>query len=69
MLSPASPHPRVSNPDPALRYAEAAQYINVSVKTIRRLVKAKRLKAVQLTDQIPGIRVSELERHLSRDAA
>jgi excisionase family DNA binding protein len=69
MLAPqAAPSPIV-NHDPPLRLRAAAAYIGVSVKTVRRLIKAKRLKAVSLSDLVLGVRRSELERHLNGEPA
>jgi excisionase family DNA binding protein len=57
--------PSVTNPDPALRLPESAKYLGLSVKTVRRHIKAGRLKAVRLGMLALGIRVSELERFLN----
>jgi excisionase family DNA binding protein len=71
MLSPVPTgnRPRIANPDPALRLPESAKYLGLSVKTVRRHIKAKRLKAVRLGTQAFGIRVSELERFLNGGGA
>jgi excisionase family DNA binding protein len=56
---------RIENPDPALRLKASAEYLGVSVKSIRRYIDDKRLKAVRLGPQVLAIRQSELERFLS----
>jgi excisionase family DNA binding protein len=73
MLAPAirAPlnRPQVQNADPAMRLPEAARYLGLCVKTVRRHIAAKRLKATRVGAQALAIRQSELERFLNAEAA
>ena len=66
---PVPQRPKIVNADPALRLPEAAAYLRVCTKTLRRHIKAKRLKATRLGNQVLAIRQSELERFLNASAA
>jgi excisionase family DNA binding protein len=61
--------PQIVNDDPALRLREGAEYLGVSVRTLRRYIKAGVLKGVRIGSQTLAVRRSECERYLNRPLA
>ncbi|WP_392391038.1 helix-turn-helix transcriptional regulator [Nocardioides sp. LHD-245] len=64
MTTPTRPH-HESNPDPLLDLAQAAAYLTLSERTVRRLVASGQLGCIQLSPRKMRIRRSELERYVS----
>ena len=59
-----------SNPGPAVaRFPAAALHLQVSLSTVRRLVKAGRLQTVKLGNRAGGVTYVELNRFLASATA
>lgn len=58
---------RPISPDPLLSVTEVAELLGCHPATVRRLITARRLKAIRLSARRLGIRQSEIERHLSEN--
>jgi len=51
--------------DPLLSMVETAAWLGCHVATVRRLIDAEKLKAIQLSPRRIGVRQSEIERYLA----
>jgi excisionase family DNA binding protein len=60
--------PVIPNPNPPLRLKQAADYLGVSVKTLRRYIKGGRIAAIRLGPQALAVRQKVLEEFLSAAA-
>ena len=57
---------RFKNVDPAVSYEQAAELLSISVRSVRRLVVAGKLRGLKLLDRRRGIRLSTVKKYLDK---